>query len=64
MEDLIKQHKEKFNKEPFLIGMFFYDPEQTKKNIEEAIKKNKPYNEYEMLTPDERNDYDNGDLLF
>jgi len=64
MDELKKLHKEKFGKDPILIGLYFYDPEQTKKNIRNAIKTGKPYNEYELLTDDEKKYYDKGDLVF
>lgn len=64
MEEIKRVHKEKFGKWPVLIGMFFSNPEQTRKNILKAIKENKPYNEYNILTDKEKEEYDNGTLLF
>lgn len=64
MENLIKEHKKKFNKEPNIIGMFWNSPEQLIDNILKSIEDNKPYNEYELLTKEEQKAFDNGDLLF
>lgn len=64
MENLIKQHKEKFGIEPFIIGMFWSDRELLKDNIKKAIETNKTYNEYELLSDDEKKAFDNGNLLF
>jgi len=64
MENLIKEHKEKFNKEPNIIGMFWNNPEQLIDNILKAIKDNKPYDEYELLTKEEQKAFNDGNLLF
>lgn len=64
MKDLIKKYFEKFNKEPYIIGMFWNNQEQLILNIEKAIKDNKPYNEYELLSDDEKKAFDNGELVF
>lgn len=59
-----EKHFEKFNKEPYVIGMFWNNQEQLILNIEKAIKENKPYNEYELLSNDEKKAFDNEELLF
>ena len=64
MENLTKEHKKKFNKEPYIIGMFWSEPEIVINNIIKAIEENKPYNEYELLTEEEQQQYDKGELLF
>lgn len=64
MKDLIKKYFEKFNKEPYIIGMFWNNQEQLILNIEKAIKDNKPYNEYELLSDEEKKAFDSGKLLF
>ena len=64
MENLIKEHIKKFNKEPNIIGMFWNNPEQLIENIIEAIETNKPYNEYNLLTKEEQKAFDKGELLF
>ena len=58
------KHKEVFKKEPYIIGMFWHSPEIVVENILQAIKENKPYNEYEMLTKEEQKAFDKGELLF
>ncbi len=64
MENLIKEHKRKFNKEPYIIGMFWNNQEQLIENIKKAIETNRPYNEYELLSKEEQKAFDKGDLLF
>ena len=62
--DYIKEHIKAFNKEPNIIGMFWNNPEQLIVNIEKAIEINTPYNEYELLSKEEKKAFDNGELLF
>lgn len=73
MEINISEDKEKqyildyikrFNKEPYIIGMFWNNQEQLIQNLEKAIEDNKPYNEYELLSKEEQKAFDNGELLF
>lgn len=64
MNELIKEHLEKFNVEPIIIGLFFSRIDIVMDNIKEAIKDNNPYNEYEMLSKEEQKLYDSGNLLF
>lgn len=64
MENLINEHLKAFNEEPYIIGMFWNNQEQLIQNIEKAIKDNKPYNEYELLSKEEQKAFDNGELLF
>ena len=60
----IEKHFNKFKIEPNIIGLYFENPKQTYDNILEAIKDNKPYNEYELLSKEEQKAFDNGELLF
>lgn len=64
MENLIKEHIEKFGTEPYIIGMFWNSPETIIDGIIKAIEENKPYNEYKMLTKEEQKAFDDGHLLF
>lgn len=64
MESLINEYIKAFNKEPYIIGMFWNNQEQLILNIEKAIKDNKPYNEYELLSDDEKKAFDSGELFF
>lgn len=64
MENLIKEHLQKFGVEPNIIGMFWDDLEKIASNIYEAIKENKPYDEYEMLTKEEQDAFDKRELVF
>ena len=64
MNDLVKKYFEKFNKEPYIIGMFWNNQEQLALNIINAIETNKPYNEYDLLSDEEKKAFDKGELLF
>lgn len=64
MENLTKVYKDNFGKEPYIIGIFWNNQERLILNIEKAIKDNKPYNEYELLSNEEKKAFDNGELLF
>ena len=64
MESLINDYIKAFNKEPYIIGMFWNNQEQLIQNIEKAIKDNKPYNEYELLSDEEKKAFDSGELFF
>jgi len=60
----IKDYIKKFGEEPYIIGMFWYDSEKVAESIIKAIETNKPYNEYELLTDEEKKAFDDGELLF
>ncbi len=64
MESLIKDYIKAFNKEPYIIGMFWNNQEQLIQNIINAIETNKPYNEYDLLSDKEKKAFDKGELLF
>lgn len=60
----ILDYIEKFNEEPYVIGMFWQNPKKVFDNIKKAIETNKPYNEYELLSDEEKKAFDKGELLF
>ena len=60
----IQEHMEKFKKEPIILGIFFDNPKQEYLNIINAIETNKPYNEYDLLSNEEKKAFDKGELLF
>ena len=62
--NLIKEYIKHFKKEPNIIGMFWNDPKQIEENLQNAIKTNTPYDEYELLTDEEKIAFDKGLLLF
>ena len=61
---MINEHIKAFNKEPYIIGMFWNNQQQLIQNIINAIKTNKPYNEYDLLSDEEKRAFDKGELLF
>jgi hypothetical protein len=54
----------KFGEEPNIIGMFWNQPTILQKNIENAIKTDKKYNELDLLTDEQRKSFLKGDILF
>jgi hypothetical protein len=64
MEESIKEHIEAFGIEPNIIGMFWSDQEKVIDGIEEAIENNQPYDEYLMLSEEDRAKWDSGRLKF
>lgn len=62
--DYFKEYIKKFNEEPYMIGMFWDNPTKLEENIENAIKTNKPYNEYDLLSDEDKKSFDKGELLF
>lgn len=64
MENLIKLHIDKFGKEPNIIGMFWSDIETQIDNIVKALEDNKPYDEYELLSDNDKESFNDGSLVF
>lgn len=67
MKDLaeaLSRYMEKFGTEPVIIGMFWNTPDQLIKNINKAIERGVPYDEYRLLSAPQREAYDQGKLLF
>lgn len=64
MDDAIKEHVEKFGVEPVVIGLFWDNPEKVLDGIYDAIDEGTPYDEHNLLTEEEREAYDAGELLF
>jgi len=60
---LILKHVEMFGVEPNCIGMI-QDLDRFDELLKEAIEKGEPYDEYKMLSEEEREAYDRGELLF
>lgn len=63
MENLTKEYIKHFNKEPNIIGLF-WDNNTIIDNLVKAIETNTPYDEYELLTDEEKIAFDKGLLLF
>ena len=57
-------HVDKFGKEPNIIGMYWSDPDKLIENIEKAVETGEPYDEYELLSKDDQEAYDAGELDF
>ena len=64
MEQLNKQHKEKFGVLPIIIGLFLDEPLEVERGIKKAIKDNKSYNEYDLLSSNDKKAYDAKELVF
>ena len=64
MDDVAKEHLDKFGVEVKLLGLYRYDKNKLYDNIVKAIEENKPYNEYNLLTKEEQIAFNSGKLLF
>ena len=64
MESIIKEYEKKIGFTPKIIGMFWDKKKLLINNIKNAIKTNTPYDEYELLTDEEKIAFDKGLLLF
>lgn len=64
IREIEQKYIEKFGKEPNIIGMFWNDPQQLEDNLQKAIETNTPYDEYELLSDEEKIAFDRGELLF
>ena len=64
LKPLIDKHKKEFGVEPVIIGMFWDNPDKVSNEIIEAIEKGKPYNEEDLLSKEELEAFNRGDLLF
>ena len=62
MKELNDEHKKKFGIFPIIIGM--YDVDVAMNNIKKAIKDNTPYNEYRMLSNNDKKELKDGALVF
>lgn len=61
---MLKQYNQKFNKEPKIINKLWMEPEKLYDNLTKAIETNTPYDEYELLTKEEKKAFDDGQLFF
>jgi len=64
MKDLVQEHISKYGIKPVVIGMFFNDVDKVIDGIADAVEGDKPYNEYELLTDEEKKLYDEEKLVF
>ena len=63
-DDIYQEYINFFGKKPNIVGMYWNNQEMVEENIKKAIKDNKPYDEYELLTDEEKKLFDKGDLFF
>lgn len=61
---ILKQYNQKFNKDPKIINKLWREPEKLYYSLRNAIETNTPYDEYELLTDEEKIAFDKGMLLF
>jgi len=59
-----QMHYEKFGVAPLVIGLFWDAPGMYIKHLRAAIENNRIYNELELLSEEELNDYRMGRLNF
>jgi len=60
----IKQHIDKLGKKPNIIGMYWNSDEKLIAGLIKAVEDNKPYDEYLMLSKENRKAWDDGHLVF
>jgi hypothetical protein len=64
IENLKRQHKEKYGVEPNVIGLLWSDMDERIRLMTEAIEGDEPYDEYKMLSKEKQEAYDKGGLVF
>lgn len=67
MKNLIRveeEHIKIFNKNPYIIGIYWNNVSLLTQNIAKAIKDNKPYDERNLLSKEELKAYEKGELVF
>lgn len=64
LEQLTKEHIQKFNVEPIVIGINWNNIDAIIEGIEKALETNKPYAEHDFLSEEALEAYNNGNLLF
>jgi len=64
MDEAIEEHVEVFGVEPYVIGLFWSDQVALLDRIYEAIEDEQPYDERLLLTPEELEAYNKGELRF
>ena len=63
VNEVYEKYIKHFNKEPVIIGMFWNDVKLLDQNLLNSIKENKEYNEYELLSQEEKELYNKGELV-
>ena len=64
MEEAIEEHLEVFGVEPYIIGLYWSDQVELLDRIYKAIEDQQPYDERLLLTPEELEAYNKGELKF
>lgn len=64
MNEAIEEHLEVFGVPPYIIGGYWTDQAQLLDDIYEAIENQEPYDERLLLTPEELEAYNKGELRF
>ena len=64
MNEINELYFQVFNKEPDVIGLRWNKPDELQQLLIKAIETRVEYNEYLELDPEERKEYDKGNLLF
>lgn len=64
MDEAIAEHIEVFGVEPYIIGLFWSDHVALLDGIYEAIEDQQPYDERLLLSPEELEAFNKGELRF
>jgi len=64
IENLNNLHKDKYGVEPNVIGYLWSDMDKQFDLLVKAVKGDEPYDEYKMLSDEDKEAFDKGDLFF
>lgn len=64
MEDLIDEHFKMFSKYPYILGIYWNSRDTLEYKIKQSISDKKPYNEYDSLSGQDKQAFNDGLLLF
>jgi len=64
MQNLRNLHKEKYGVEPNVIGLLWNDLDRQIELLIKAVEGDEPYDEYQMLSKEEQEAFDRGEIVF
>jgi hypothetical protein len=64
MQNLRNLHKEKYGVEPNVIGLLWNDLDRQIELLIKAVEGDEPYDEYQMLSKEQQEAFDKGEIVF
>ena len=64
MQNLRNLHKEKYGVDPNVIGLLWNDLDRQIELLIKAVEGDEPYDEYQMLSKEEQDAFDRGEIVF